>query len=128
MHFEKFHSDLHTLQNGDFDLRVRLWLKLIIEREEDIKHQSAADVNLKVNLVTKQKFANVVRASYPQATGGRSKVNALVDKVFGRQSQLSTDELQKIIESDKEVRALVACILQFSEESGSAGLPTGTSL
>ena len=60
-----------------------MWLKLIVEREEDIKHQSEADVNLKVNVVTKQKFANVVRASYPQDTSGRVRVNELVERVFG---------------------------------------------
>ena len=128
VHFEKFHSDLNTLQYGEFDLRVRLWLKLIVEREEDIKHQSEADVNLKVNVVTKQKFANVVRASYPQDTSGRVRVNELVERVFGRENQLSTEALQHIIESDKDVCALVACILQYSEELGTAGLPTGASL
>lgn len=69
-------------------------MKLIVEREEDIKMSLAADVNLKVNLVSKQKFGNVVRASYPQDLSGRLRVNALVDRVFGEETQMSTDDLQ----------------------------------
>ena len=34
--FDKFHSDLHTLQNGEFDLRLKLWLKLVCEMQEEI--------------------------------------------------------------------------------------------
>jgi hypothetical protein len=47
--FDKFHSDLNTLQNGEFDLRLKLWLKLVNEREESVPHQSSQsqDINLK---------------------------------------------------------------------------------
>ena len=96
--FEKFHSDLNTLQNGDFDLRLKLWLKLIVEHEEEISQQKD-DINLKVNSVSKQKFGNVVRASYPQDLSGSARVNEVVDCIFERKEWFTLDELPQKIES-----------------------------
>lgn len=36
--FDKFHSDLNTLQHGEFDLRLKLWLKLVNEIEESVSN------------------------------------------------------------------------------------------
>lgn len=61
--FDKFHSDLNTLQNGEFDLRLKLWLKLVNEMEDTLS--MAKDINIKNNIITKLKLTNLIKASYP---------------------------------------------------------------
>lgn len=59
--FDKFHADLNTLQNGDFDLRLKLWLKLINETDEKIKE---SEINIEYT-VSACKLQSIVKASMP---------------------------------------------------------------
>ena len=92
--FDKFHSDLNTLQHGEFDLRLKLWLKLVNEMEEQVTQENIKDINLKtVKNITKQKLGNVVRASYPQDLTGAAKADQIIDTIFGAESFLPMDEI-----------------------------------
>jgi hypothetical protein len=59
--FDKFHADLNTLQHGEFDLRLRLWLKLINETDEKIKE---SEINIEYT-VAASKLTSIVQASLP---------------------------------------------------------------
>ena len=65
LQFKRFITDLTTLQEGKYEERLELWFNLMNEYEETLK-SDANDMNLETTYVSREKFSNVVRASYPQ--------------------------------------------------------------
>lgn len=63
--FKRFIDNLMTLQTGRFKERLELWLTLVNESEEVIKGPSTDNINLNQTVISKQKFTNVIRASFP---------------------------------------------------------------
>ena len=71
--FDKFIKDVTTLQSGSFEERLKLWLNCVNEMEEDITLSQSGKslkntqtyLNLSVRVISKAKFANVLRASFP---------------------------------------------------------------
>ena len=65
--FSVFIEEISNLQNGTFDKRLELWLLLVQEMEEDVKakYKTGKDINVKPDLISKEKLISVVTASYP---------------------------------------------------------------
>ena len=89
--FRKFIEALTTLQEGPYVERLELWFSLMNEHEEKVKNDAelrrlttSADINLDTTYVTKQKFANVVRASFPQdSSPSHLSFEEIVNRIFG---------------------------------------------
>jgi hypothetical protein len=65
--FSVFIEEISNLQNGPFDKRLELWLLLVQEMEEDVKakYKTGKDINVKPDLISKEKLISVGTASYP---------------------------------------------------------------
>ena len=63
-----------------------------------------ADINLKNDLITKVKFVNIVRASYPQDMEMKKLFDKVIDKIFnnGLDSTLSIDTIYVNIKKQPE--------------------------
>jgi hypothetical protein len=68
LRFDVFLEHVEQLQNGAFEVRLRLWLSLVNEMEITLQSglkEKTDDLNLKVDFVSRQKVSNVLRSSYP---------------------------------------------------------------
>jgi hypothetical protein len=87
------------------------------ELEEDVQAKYkvgvTADINLKTDFITRVKFGNVVRASYPQHVEMKKSFDRVVDQVYnnGLDSSLSVDQVYANIKSRPDALALMHCVL-----------------
>lgn len=81
--FDLFISEINKLQSNSFDTRLATWLELVQEYEEDVganyKVGVTADINMSTDFITRVKFSNVVRASYPQHVEMKKSFEKVVD-------------------------------------------------
>ena len=125
--FDKFVKDITTLQSGTIEERLKLWLNCVCEMEEDISLSQSGkslknpgtDLNLSVRSISKAKFGNVVRASFPQDVTMRTGVDAVVDKIYsnGLDDAKQIDKLHALILNDPEALSLLSCVLQYEDET-----------
>ena len=109
LQFKRFITDLTTLQEGKYEERLELWFNLMNEYEETLK-SDANDMNLEY-FVSREKFSNVVRASYPQ-NESRQSFEEITARVFkGGSSVMEMKELLEVCQSDKEVERMCRTIL-----------------
>ena len=102
-----------------------MWLSIVQELEEDVKTKYkigvTADINLKTDFITRVKFSNVVRASYPQHVEMKKSFEKVVDQIYnnGLDSTLSVDQLYANIKNKPDALALMHCILQWKGDDAS---------
>ena len=119
--FDKWVKDITTLQEGPIEERLKLWLNCVCEMEEDITlsgsgksvKNNGTDLNLSVRAISKQKFSNVVRASFPQDVTMRTNLEAVVDKIYsnGLDDSKQIDKLHAFILNDPEALTLLSAVL-----------------
>ena len=71
------------------------------------------DLNLSVRAISKTKFSNVVRASFPQDVTMRTNLEAVVDKIYsnGLDDSKQIDKLHAVILKDPEALTLLSAVL-----------------
>ena len=81
------------------------------------------DLNLQIRIISRQKFGNVIRASFPQDVTMNTNFEVIVDKIFsnGLDDFKPIDKLHSFIMGNPEAQALLACILQFEDDTESEG-------
>ena len=119
--FDKWVKDITTLQSGPIEERLKLWLNCVCEMEEDIALSASGksvknnetDLNLSVRAISKTKFSNVVRASFPQDVTMRTNLEAVVDKIYsnGLDDSKQIDKLHAVILKDPEALTLLSAVL-----------------
>ena len=74
-------------------------------------------MNLETQFVSKEKFGNVVRASFPQdCSPTRTSFEEVTNRVFGSQVVKSFPQLMEICQSDIVIADMCKAILQVSPE------------
>ena len=129
--FDKWVKDITTLQSGPIEERLKLWLNCVCEMEEDITLSASGksvknnetDLNLSVRAISKTKFSNVVRASFPQDVTMKTSFEVVVDKIFsnGLDDVKTIDKLHSFIMGNPEALGLISCILQYEDDTESEG-------
>jgi hypothetical protein len=117
--FKAFIDDIMTLQCGTYNARITLWLLIVNESEETLQKVAAAgDLNLNATIITRQKFNNVVRMSYPQdaSKNRRTYEDIVYNKIFKGTEAKPMSELIKICETDADATALMKCVLQVMDD------------
>jgi hypothetical protein len=116
--FTQFIKDLEMLQTGPYRERLNLWLTLVQESEELIKSPTVIDdtenINLNGRIVSKQKFTNVIRASFPQDAGpARKSFEDIADEIYGRgdEAYMQHEDLLKSCISNPDLAALMKAVL-----------------
>jgi hypothetical protein len=113
--FTQFVKDLEMLQTGPYRERLNLWLTLVQESEELIKSATdTANINLNGMIVSKQKFTNVIRASFPQDAGpARKSFEDIADEIYGigDEAHMQHDDLLKCCISNPNLAALMKAVL-----------------
>ena len=131
LRFDKFIKDVTTLQTGTIAARLTLWLNCICEMEEDVSYGGKAqatspsdkDQNVNQRIISKQKFSNVIRASFPQDVTMKTSFEVVVDKIFsnGLDDVKTIDKLHSFIMGNPEALGLISCILQYEDDAESEG-------
>jgi hypothetical protein len=113
--FTQFVKDLEMLQTGPYRERLNLWLTLVQESEELIKSATdTANINLNGMIVSKQKFTNVIRASFPQDAGpARKSFEDIADEIYGigDEAHMQHDDLPKCCITNPNLAALMKAVL-----------------
>lgn len=126
LRFEKFVAELKTLQTGTYPKRLELWFKLMHEHEEKLVSKMQpenptvdAGMNLDDSYITKQNFADMIRASFLQNSSAvYSSFEEVVNRAFGTgvDTVKSISELMDICQTDPVVASLCKEVLQVSNE------------
>ena len=117
--FKHFIDDITTLQTGTYNERINLWLQIVNESEETLqKASTSGDLNLNNTIITRLKFNNVIRMSYPQdaSKNRRTYEDIVYNKIFKGTEAKPVNELIKICETDADATALMKCVLQVQDD------------
>jgi len=93
IHFAEFIRDLRVLQQGSFEESLTLWLELANETDlgisktkskyaKDVMMHKLQQLNLDIGKVSKQKFTEMLQASYPQDREARVQVQKIVEQIY----------------------------------------------
>jgi len=118
LRFDKFVKDIETLQCGPMPQRLKLWLNCVCEQENEDIYSSVADKSQNpLRRISRQKFGNVVRASFPQDVLKKASFEMIVDKIFsnGLDESRPIDVCHKYIMENTEALNLMKCVLQFED-------------
>ena len=138
LRFERLVDDVETLQCGPFNARLRLWLNCVCELEEDIqlKHSSQGTPSTKstksdasemlnkdsrARIISKTKFNNVIRASFPQDVTLKQSFETIVDTIFskGLDDFKALETIHSFIMNNLQAKQMLYCVLQFTEDEES---------
>lgn len=66
-----------------------------------------------MRIISRNKFGNVIRASFPQDVAMKQSFELIVDKIFsnGLDDVKPLDKLHSFIMNNKEARTLMSCVL-----------------
>ena len=76
-----------------------------------------------MRVISKSKFANVLRASFTQDISMKMSLESVVDKIYsnGLDDSKQIDKLHASIINDSEARSLLECVLQYEDEAVKEG-------
>ena len=123
LRFDVFCHDVNTLQTGAFEDSLRLWLNCICELEEDIqlkytslnspRSDASENKDVRAKIISKTKFNNVIRSSFPQDTTKKTSFEIVVDTIFsgGLDDYKSLESIHSFILNNLQARNLIYCVL-----------------
>lgn len=117
LRFDKFVKDIATLQGAPMPQRLKLWLNCVCELDEDIYASVQDKSQNPQRRISRQKFGNVVRASFPQDIAKKASFEMIIDKIFsnGLDESRPLDQCHKFIMENTEALNLMKCVLQFED-------------
>jgi len=85
----------------------------VLQSDSELKRLTTSeDINLDTQFVSKEKFGNVVRASFPQdASPARLSFEEVVNRIFSGQTVKSFPQLMEICENDIAIADMCKAIL-----------------